>query len=234
VAPVCLILGDIMGAIKTAEQRKQDSIAFLKSKGVPVMEHLPVIEEYGEVILRSTDDIAKRAIALMIVAIHAECLNSEMDLSEIKNIQTGLLDRYKPYEFFTPKESAFLKEILPGYDAVFFSWQYECLNVMLWTLGFIDNLAFPNEICDVANIVGIIHRHTVYDSFLDACVLRSKEEILDEADLIYRYNWACVNERINGRSIETINPGVVVERHRALNWLINYCNQDWDNITTDT
>ena len=33
---------------------------------------------------------------------------------------------------------------------------------------------------------------------------------------------------------ESYDAGVVQERHYALNWLIGYCGQDWDNITTDT
>jgi hypothetical protein len=33
---------------------------------------------------------------------------------------------------------------------------------------------------------------------------------------------------------ESYNAGVVQERHYALNWLIGYCGQDWDDITTDT
>jgi len=57
---------------------------------------------------------------------------------------------------------------------------------------------------------------------------------LDQADLIYRYNWACVDARINNRNIDNLDSGVVLERHRALNWLINYMNQDWDSFSTDT
>ena len=28
--------------------------------------------------------------------------------------------------------------------------------------------------------------------------------------------------------------GVVMERHYALNWLIGYSDQEWDDVTTDT
>lgn len=34
--------------------------------------------------------------------------------------------------------------------------------------------------------------------------------------------------------VEVYDAGVVQERHHALNWLIGYCGQDWDDITTDT
>jgi hypothetical protein len=31
-----------------------------------------------------------------------------------------------------------------------------------------------------------------------------------------------------------LHPGVLYERHYALNWLIGYCDQEWDEVTTDT
>jgi hypothetical protein len=34
--------------------------------------------------------------------------------------------------------------------------------------------------------------------------------------------------------VEVYDAGVVQERHHALNSLIGYCGQDWDDITTDT
>ncbi|MDR2636809.1 MAG: DUF4272 domain-containing protein [Zoogloeaceae bacterium] len=31
-----------------------------------------------------------------------------------------------------------------------------------------------------------------------------------------------------------MEPGVTMERHYALNWLIGYMDQEWDDISTDT
>ena len=224
-----------MGTFKTAAQRREGNIAFLKSKNIPVLESLPMIEAYDETILRSRDDIAKRAIALLIVAVYAECIGADMNFMESQALQNNLKNRFEAHQFFTAKETFFLLADSPDkHIAIQFSWQYECLNVMLWALGFIDNLTFPDDICDVPKIAGILNRYETFDSFLSASAMRDKEEILDEADLIYRYNWACVDARINARDMDSLNSGVVLERHRALNWLIGYCDQDWDDVTTDT
>ena len=41
--------------------------------------------------------------------------------------------------------------------------------------------------------------------------------------------------RISGRQPPAgLDPGVVYERHYALNWLIRYSDQEWDDISTDT
>ena len=47
-------------------------------------------------------------------------------------------------------------------------------------------------------------------------------------------DWACVDARIKGVQITEIHSGVVYERHYALNWLINYRNQEWDDVSCDT
>ena len=65
--------------------------------------------------------------------------------------------------------------------------------------------------------------------------LRPQAEILDAADLIYRYNWAATDARINGRSAPAgLDGSVIYERHYALNWLIGYLDLPWDDISTDT
>ncbi len=65
--------------------------------------------------------------------------------------------------------------------------------------------------------------------------MRRKSEILDQADLILRFHWACREAQINGEQTPGgLNDDVVIERHRALNWLIRYMDRDWDDVTTDT
>jgi hypothetical protein len=58
--------------------------------------------------------------------------------------------------------------------------------------------------------------------------------MLDQADLMYRYNWAVTDARINSKPSADLEAGVVQERHYALNWLIGYMDQDWDDVSTDT
>jgi hypothetical protein len=88
--------------------------------------------------------------------------------------------------------------------------------------------------CNVANDVGIIYKLTE-EQFRKKAKLRSKKEILDQADLILRLDWACVSARVKGEPAPgKLDKGVVFERHHSLNWLISYLNQNWDDVTTDT
>jgi hypothetical protein len=54
------------------------------------------------------------------------------------------------------------------------------------------------------------------------------------ADYYYRLHWAAIELRINNKESTKIDEGIIRERHRALNWLIRYLDQDWDEVTTDT
>lgn len=106
---------------------------------------------------------------------------------------------------------------------------------MLWALGYVEKLGAPTELCNVGKDVGYLQQKDSFADFLSGASLRSKSEILDEADLIYRYNWVCVDSRVNDKTPPAgLNGGVAYERHRALNWLICYLDQEWDDVRTDT
>ncbi|MCI5057476.1 MAG: DUF4272 domain-containing protein [Flavobacteriales bacterium] len=143
-------------------------------------------------------------------------------------------NKYQIEDQFTPKEIAFRDAETPEQQQIVdANWRYESLHVLLWALGLIDDLVFPDAICNVASDVGLIVGKNK-EELLQA-KLRSKKEILDQADLIYRIRWACVDARINSKSIPAnIDNSVAYERHYCLNWLINYGGLEWDDISTDT
>jgi hypothetical protein len=213
--------------------RRARSIEILKGEGVPFTEHLPAIEDEFESTRRTTEDVAKRAIALCLVAIKGEGVEESFWKAQIE--QFG-----EPSGFpgdFTPKELAFIHNMTPSRrDLAQFSWRYECFWVMLWALGFVGKLGRPDQQCKVSIAYSFLKSRGREGFFKDA-KLRSQAEILDEADLIYRYHWAVVDARINRREIPpwlAAGAGVVMERHYSLNWLVGYMDQAWDDVTTDT
>ncbi|HKE96418.1 MAG TPA: DUF4272 domain-containing protein [Povalibacter sp.] len=210
-----------------ALQRKARSEALLKRAGVPVNVHLPVIETEAEARKRSKEEVAHRALALLVVAVKGEGLEQEIVERLIRDYGLG--------SHLTPQELAFVRDKSPSQqDRVQFSWRYEAAWVLLWALGFVDELKSPDTICDVPRAVSIMKERSTQRFIADA-KLRPLAEILDQADLIYRYDWAVVEGRVNGEAPPaSVDPGVVQERHYALNWLIGYMNQEWDDVSTDT
>ena len=71
----------------------------------------------------------------------------------------------------------------------------------------------------------------------DPATLRQRPtaEILDQLDLHLRLHWLTTEARLGRRDAEPgVDPGVVLERHRALNWLVRFEDADWDDVDTPT
>jgi hypothetical protein len=65
--------------------------------------------------------------------------------------------------------------------------------------------------------------------------LRGAGEILDALDLCYRLHWATTEARVKQTEPPAgLEPGVVAERHHALNWLVRFQDADWDDVDTPT
>lgn len=212
----------------SALERKQKSETILQKEGVPFIAHLPIIEDEESAQIRSLEEVAWRAMALNIVAVKGEGLEQERVLEIIK--------QYNLEHAFSPKEREFIHNDKPSErELINFTWKYESYWVLLWALSYIEELSRPDQICDVPQAVRLMVDRTAEEFIRDA-KLRSTSEILDATDLIYRYDWACADARINGRPAPAkLEASVVYERHYALNWLIGYAeNADWDDVSTDT
>ena len=177
--------------------------------------------------LRSLPEVIDRAYALLIISVLGE------GGVEKEKLNATIAD--KKITSFSPREKeVFAMNQLDDNTRAYATWRYESLNVLLWALGKIETLVYPSEICNVQEVVGGMIRPS-REEFENSVNLKSKQEILDELDKIYRINWACVDARINGQApTGNINPSVVYERHYALNWLTRYLDQNWDKVTTDT
>lgn len=211
-----------------AWERKARSIAFLKAQGVPTLDTLPMIEDSASSKIRSPKIIAERLVACTITAVGGETGD--------KAFVAQLIREFGAEKLLTPEEKLFVtRKMSSQQDRVQFSWRYERSWVLLWALGYIERLDYPPSICDVPKLAGLLHGKSV-EQIIREAKPRSAREILDEADLIYRLNWAVVDERVNKSAEvpEKVEKGVVEERHAALNWLIGYMDQEWDDISTDT
>lgn len=165
---------------KEAVDRRGRSLAILTRESVPFMAQLPVIETSAEAKIRPVDEVAYRTLSLLTVALKGDGL--EQSIVE-RIVRVHGLDLY-----LSPKESKFIANPNPSdFERTQFSWRYECAWVLLWALGYVEELGRPSQICDVARAVGFMKERTTAE-FLSDSKERSVAEILDEADLVYRYH----------------------------------------------
>lgn len=218
-----------ISATPDQKARRAQSEDYCRQNNVPVYSNPNSLfaPPESEVTLRSKDQVVDRALALCYLGLKSEGL--EQDLLEKIDQDYRISSKLSPAEkLYATSEHPTQQQIINA------NWRYESLHVMLWALGFVDTLMYPDTMCDVASDVTIIHDHTEA-RFRQEANLRSKKDILDQADLILRLDWACVSARINNQPAPgNLDPSVVYERHYSLNWLISYLNQDWDDVSTDT
>jgi hypothetical protein len=90
----------------------------------------------------------------------------------------------------------------------------------MWALGYTDSLGRPDSGVEVKQVVAPLSQRTLEQFTADAQV-RTTAEILDEADLIFRYQWAVNDARKHGKSAPAgLDRSIVQQRQDMLNWLV--------------
>lgn len=215
---------------------KEKNNKFLKKIGVTYNEHLPCIEYDSESEMKDVDSICKRAIACLLSIQVAGDVNSGNSYEESKEMFGDLLKVYGVENHLLDIEKRIFENKFDSQDLIDVDWEYECYWALVWALGLIDSSEFkiPDAVCDCIKAVSLVSTCESFDEFKNKVRIRTKEEILSMLDLYYRYHWACVQKRINPKTnIGKLNPDVVVERRRGLEWLFSEF-EDWHYIPMNT
>jgi len=206
-------------------KRKERSQSKLKKMDLDPSPTLPMVTADEEVKLRDAKEVARRALCLMAVAAHAEG-TPDFDAMDF-------LKKRKVLDSISPKEKEFLdRDDLTKQEKGSMTWRYEALWTMLWALGKVDELGFPDKQSDAKAAIKIVIESD--DDFIEKAELRDTSEILDQTDLNYRCYWLVRDAIQNKKQLEKISGSVTYERLYALNWLIQYMRENWDNTVVDS
>lgn len=213
-----------------ATERKQRNIQLLREMNVITSANLPVISDENQTSIRSAEEVAQRVAVL--AAVNTVAFGYLDGAAVISYLQ-----QHQLWDKTTDAEKAFLHDPQEEQKTKE-TWKCEDIWVLLWALKKVPSLGEMDALCnlDMVPEEAFPFRGPASDpaAFLNnATDIRTTTEILDANDLYYRANWSCVDARIKGEK-EPLHPGIVYERHYALNWLINYKNQSWDAVRCDT
>lgn len=214
--------------------RIQKNKARLQEQNIPYMEHLQAAVYETECHVWDKENIIHRLAAIFACCVVAEVHSYDMAEAEqkSKDMLEELEKRYQISHFLSEEEKAYIKHPLQEQHARF-GWRYECCAVLCWALSLLD-LKEPTEICDASEIGGILWNNDL-ESLMDLAKCRSTEEILELQDLVFRYDWACVDARIHQKELPQLNGEIVYEWHYALNWLVQADGiTDWDMVQPHT
>lgn len=219
-----------------AIKRREETLKKLNALGIDYCKGLPLISDYK--IYKSEELICKRFLASFFCAMLACDYNSDREFFETKGreIITSFIERFNVENELFPNERKILNGKCDERLAVNVSWTVESSYALMWVLGFVtsEEMESPSDGCDTGNMAEFVQQFDSFDKLKASCKMRQPSEILDMIDLYYNYHWACVDNRINPKTnCGEFNEEVVMERRKALEWLI--CkNKNWDSISLDT
>jgi len=210
-----------------AKARRHRTMAILAERSVPCYDDILLSQTEADVLPLSEEDVVRRAIALAAVAARDQMPDHRSYLDWIRHLDIE--------DAFTPKERAFVYSAAPSRDDLIrFYWRYECLHVMLWALGFEAALGMPDSPTDPERAFGILRDRGI-KGLMEHAKLRSAGELLDATDLVFCCHSAVRDARLFSQPVPgNLDGDVVQEWHYALNWLIGYEDDEWDDVSMDT
>ncbi len=211
----------------TAQERKIQTEKLLKSLNIPILAHLPLVEEEFEAKIRTPQEIAKRILIMTYLSYVAEEEDASIEIIEF--LKTENL-----WDWVSKDEKKLFQKQLSDKEKIAISWRSEAIWLLLWIINKVDKIGLPVEEISIADLLQLLPEFmTETNEFILTATNRSIPEILDLLDLTYRLHWATRHTEINNTETLDLNSSIIFERHYALNWATYYAH-DWDDITTDT
>jgi hypothetical protein len=205
----------------TALSIRQLSLEHAKNIGCEVYSDLPLIENIA--VCRTVDQVVDRILAMFVVA------------ATVYGFPRGRakewLDREQEEDLTTQPERRFLDTGIG--DTQQFASQIEGIWALYWSIFSGVNMDFSTTCPDnfvqmLPDIKASAHTKT----FRHSAMIRPDIEISSQCDLAYLLHHAMVTTSLRQQHDWSIKPYIVVERRRALEWLIS--TNPWEDITLDT
>ena len=200
--------------MKSPEIRKELSELTLHKRGIRLNLQLPTIESEDEIQIRGADEVLQRLQALATVCTYPQHATDSSSAALSKQEQAlldGNLDDASALQLQQSSRHA--------------------LCFLMWAAGLENKPGMPDQHSgqpDLQKITTVDDARTLH--------LRSKTELLDWAELLYRFHWAVRHAHLQNRPVPGRLDAIAVEAwHRAANWMICYEDEaDWDLVSTET
>jgi hypothetical protein len=190
--------------------------------GVNFNPALPLLEATS--VQRDVNQIVDRVFAMSAIAASTYGFDRQR--------ATRWLSAESQHDELTDTERAFLETGTGNRHR--FAEQIEGMWALAWSIQIVDELDFAKP-CDdgFVQLLPDLKKMEPGNDFRQRASLRAFGEILSACDLAYCLHWAIVDAQLRQlRLLSNLNPAWIVERRRALEWLID--DVPWDQISLDT
>jgi hypothetical protein len=211
-----------------ARRRRERTVADLVAQG---LREVPIPAEIGEreVVWREPSEVARRALALGVVAVYGSMAQAghPVTLAQLREL-------WGPGVFaLTAHERSSIATGAP-LSTLRLSWRMESMATLMWALGWYED-PLPLDRQLEGEPFAEIARARARDEAIASARLRPAGEILDLLDAVVCRRWFCVDARQKGQPLPAgLEPVVLLERHYALQWLTRYGGAEWDEVQCPT
>ena len=117
----------------------------LRQRAVPVYWGPLFVDDDDDVHIQPAGDVARRVLVLWAVELRAEGIPQTEAL--------GIIEQLDLWSSVSPSEKAFLQNDRPDPDECRrLVWRLESIWVLMWALGYIEELDWPSGMCDVPKL----------------------------------------------------------------------------------
>ncbi len=164
--------------------------------------------------IRHPSEVAQRALAILAILDRTYTLDACPALEWVYACGA--------HKHFTEAEKKFyFAKKVSDRDRQDFGWLSESLAVLLWSMGYLDNLPGLHQRFTLANMPYLEHITSSPAQFLaDAC-LRSVDDLMVAEEQHYQAHWLVLNAESATRVLcEQVDPEIIYERRYAFSWLV--------------
>lgn len=201
---------------------REQSLKTASRLGFAINNALPLLDEAQNA--RTAETIVKRLVCLHVAAACAYGFD--------KGIATAWLQQENAFDDLAISERRFIEN--NDGDSSRFKNQVEGMWALAWALGLVPQLDFSKG-CDNTFVMLLpnLKIGESSDGLHAKAKPRSNEEIVAACDLAYCLHWSIRQAQLsNSKPPGKVQPYVIEERRRALEWLLG--DDEWDEITLDT
>ena len=205
--------------------RMARSIEEIEADRLPYLENMHTSISEARAVIPDKELIIKRAAAIQMTGIASELYNEmqENAKEKIKEFLEIFEKQYGIKEVLTNEEKNYLEKYTDDVRINSeYNWRYECPPVLLWALS-LQELTDLSTICDVKGTIKYFLNNDL-ETLMNKAELRSKDEIMDMLDYLYRLNWSAVELRIRPENHNNkkfpYDESIIHFRRLALEWLV--------------
>lgn len=202
------------------KKRIKKNCDIMRSQNLPYEENSNLIPTDAVVKIKTKEEIAKQMINDLVVA-H----KSSNRLSGISDIQDMSFFTWiialQPNKTIFEKLSQISKGQIDNFTLNGMSYLYERVKLYMWILGLDDKPSLSKR-CRPLSTIFMLARYHSMDELLENCKMISKEEIMEYADLITRYEQAVLNLSSNKRKPKKINIDTIIEHKAAMDFVTSF------------